>query len=233
MRMLIAAALLLGSSATPVLAQESYKASGTEPFWSATIDARTITLKQAGMPDVTVPKPRPIIGINGERYETPRLSMDITHVKCSDGMSDRTYRDTVVISQGRRTLRGCGGDFTVIPKPGPAASILEGDWRIEAISGRRVARGTSPDISFRGGRVSGDASCNRFNGSFDFTRGRLKTGPLASTRRMCADRAQNNQEFAVLRILEQPLSVTSNRGGKLVLTARDGRTLTLVRSARR
>ncbi|RYE96808.1 MAG: hypothetical protein EOO41_04190, partial [Methanobacteriota archaeon] len=145
--MLIATALLLGSTATHALAQESYRASGTEPFWSATIDARTITLKQAGMPDMTVPKPRPIIGINGERYETPRLSLDITHVKCSDGMSDRTYRDTVMISQGRRTLRGCGGDFTVAPKPGPSVSMLEGAWRIEAISGRPVARGTSPDIS--------------------------------------------------------------------------------------
>lgn len=233
MKKLIAAALLLGSTATPALAQQTYHASGTEPFWSATIDTRTITLKQAGLPDITVAKPRPIVGINGERYDTPRLSLDITHVKCSDGMSDRVYRDTVVVASGRRTLRGCGGEQPAVVRPGPAASLVEGEWAIQLINGRPVAPRTSPDISLRGDRISGDASCNRFSGRFDFARGRLTAGPLASTRMACANRAANVQESSILQILSERLTVSRNRSGKLVLTSRSGRTLTLAPRGRR
>ena len=231
----IAAAGLLTLIALPALAQSNaqpYRALGTEPFWALTIDGSTIRYQPAGGRAVSVARPRPIVGFNGERYVTRRMTVDITHVECSDGMSDRTFHDTVTVTLGGRTLRGCGGEV-LSGRPNPAASSLEGDWQIEAINGRPVAPRTNPRVTFSGQRISGNASCNNFNGSFRFQRGKLTAGPLATTRMACAQRAQNVQESTVLRILGEPLSVTRNRGGKLVLTNAQGGRLTLAPAGRR
>ena len=230
----IAAAGLLTLIALPAFAQSNaqpYRALGTEPFWSLTIDGRTIRYQPAEGRAVTVARPRPIVGFNGERYVTRGLTVDITHVECSDGMSDRTYHDTVTVTLRGRTLRGCGGD--VLSERPAQASLLEGEWRIESINRRLVAPRTRPRVTFSGQRISGNASCNNFNGSFRFERGRLTAGPLATTRMACTQRVQNVQESNVLRILGKPLSVSRNRNDKLVLTARGGETVVLAPAGRR
>ncbi|TGX55884.1 META domain-containing protein [Sphingomonas gei] len=230
----LAAAGLLMLTALPASAQSNaqpYRASGTEPFWSLTIDGSTIRYQPAAGRVVSVARPRPTIGFNGENYRTRRLTVDITHVECSDGMSDRTYHDTVTINVGGRTLRGCGGE--ILSERPAQASLLEGSWRIESIGGRPVAPRTTPRVTFSGDRISGNASCNNFNGSFRFERGRLTAGRLASTRMACMQRAENVQESAVLRILGEPLSVSRNRAGKLVLTSTGGSRLVLAPERRR
>ena len=235
MRMtMIAAAGLLTLTALPAAAQtpgNPYVARGTEPFWSVTIDGRTIRFEAPGRAPVSVAAPRPIHGFAGEIWQTRRINVNTNHVRCSDGMSDQVYSDTVTVRVDGRTYNGCGGTIA-LPAPGPISAV-EGDWRIEAIRGRPVARTTSPTVSFRGGKISGNASCNRFNGSFTFARGRLNAGPLASTRMACAARVANVQESAILGLLRERLSVSTNRNGKLVLTAPRGGSLTLVRTGRR
>ncbi|RYE01241.1 MAG: META domain-containing protein [Sphingomonadales bacterium] len=231
MRKLIAAALLLGSTATPALAQETYRASGTEPFWSLTIDARTMTFEAPGQRAVVAPTPRVIHGFAGEIWQGKRISVNTNHVRCNNGMNDRNYADTVTVTVDGRTYRGCGGDYTVATPT--RTSLLEGEWRIEAIDGRPVSPQTSPTITFRGERMSGNASCNQFSGSFRFARGRLDAGPVATTRRMCGLRVQNVQESNVLQVLGQRVTVSSTRAGKLVLTGRPGQSLTLAPIRRR
>jgi heat shock protein HslJ len=229
----IAAAGLLALAALPAAAQtraDPYVARGTEPFWSLTIDGRTMKFEAPGRAPVSVAAPRVIHGFAGEMWQTRRIKVNTNHVRCSDGMSERAYADTVTVTVDGRSYKGCGGSAVAAPAP---VSVIEGDWRIEAVGGRPVARGTSPDISFRAGRISGNAGCNRFNGSFNFERGRLTAGPLASTRMACVDRTANAQEAAILRILRERVTVSSNRSGKLVLTGPGGRSLTLVRSGRR
>jgi uncharacterized membrane protein len=233
--MKFAAAGALALIALPAHAQsnaEPYRALGTEPFWSMTIDGSTIRYQPAEGRVVSVSKPRPIVGFNGERYQARGMTVDITHVECSDGMSDRTYHDTVTINLGGRTLRGCGGDI-LSDRPASATSLLEGDWRVQSINGRPVAPRTTPRVTFHGERISGNASCNKCNGSFRFQRGRLTTGPLASTRMACSARVQNVQETAILRILGAPLTVSRNALGKLVLSGRQGERLVLAPVARR
>lgn len=233
MKTLIAAALVT-LTAFPAAAQtpgDPYVARGTEPFWSLKIDGRTMRFEAPGRPTVITPAPKVIHGFAGEIWQGKRISVNTNHIRCSDGMSDRSYPDRVTVTVDDRVYKGCGGEAT---ETGPAQNtVIEGDWRIEMIDGRRVAYGTSPTIGFRGSRISGNASCNRFSGGFSFARGRLNAGPLASTKMACSNRAANVQESTILRILGEQLSVSSNRGGKLVLTGRGGRTLTLVRGARR
>ena len=232
MKLAAAGALML--IALPALAQSNarpYRALGTEPFWSLTIDGRTIRYEPAGGRVVSVATPRPITGFNGERYEARGMTVDITHVECSDGMSDRTFHDTVTVTLRGRTLRGCGGD--ILSETPEQASLLEGDWRIESINRRLVAPRTTPRVTFSGQRISGNASCNNFNGGFRFERSRLTAGPLRSTKMACAQRAQNVQESNVLRILGKPLSVSRNRNGKLVLTSAQNERLVLAPAGRR
>lgn len=238
MKTLIAAALMLGSAATPALAQEAYRASGTEPFWSLTIGAQTMTFEAPGQRPVSVATPKVIHGFAGEIWQTRRIGVNTVHKQCSDGMSDRIYRDTVTVTVDGRRYDGCGGG-TMAPAPrpgrgpGPGISLIEGNWRIAMINGRRPVYGTAPTVVFNGTRISGNASCNRFTGVFELARGRLTAGPLASTKMACASPLANRQEMQVLQILGERLTVSSNHSGKIVLSTRRGTSLSLERSGRR
>jgi uncharacterized membrane protein len=226
----IAAAALLTLAALPAQAQsgaEPYRALGTEPFWSVTIDGATIRYQPAAGRAVAVAKPRPIVGFNGERYQARGLTVDITHVRCSDGMSDRIYHDTVRVEIGGRTLRGCGGE----PLVERAATPLEGAWTVQSIAGRSPVAGTDPRLTFSGSRVQGSNGCNRFSGSFRFERGRLTVGPLAMTERACV-RWGGGPPDKLLQLLGQRLTVSRNRSGKLVMSAGSGETLVLAPAQR-
>ena len=87
-----------------------YHAVGTEPGWTLDIDARTMRFSGPyGEGPITVATPRVIGGFAGEIYQTPRLSVNIVHGTCSDGMSDRVYPDKVQVTVDGRQFSGCGG----------------------------------------------------------------------------------------------------------------------------
>lgn len=225
MRIATIAASLIALTALPAAAQaQDYRASGTEPFWSLNIGARTMRFEAAGRAPVTVPTPKVIHGFAGEIWQTRRIDVNTNHRPCNDGMSDRTYPDTVTVTVDGRRYQGCGGTPAQAER-----NLIDGAWRIEALNGRPVGRGTAPSVTFADGKVSGNAGCNRFFGSYRFARGRLTAGPLASTKMACLDRARGRQEAAILGLLGEPLTVSSNRAGKLVLTGARG-SLTLVRT---
>ena len=86
-----------------------YRASGTEPFWDLTIGRdMTFTDRGTGL-TVVQPTPQAVSGAAGQTYRTQRLEVTITRRPCSDGMSDRTYPDTVQVYVDSRLYRGCGG----------------------------------------------------------------------------------------------------------------------------
>jgi len=222
-----AAGLLTLAAFTPGEANAQaapYKALGTEPFWALTITPRTIRFESPNFrTPVTVATPRVIHGFAGEIYQTKRIKVNIIHKRCSDGMSDRTYPDTVQVSVDGRAYSGCGG----APAVAVPDSVVDGNWRVQTVAGRSVVRGTTVTVNFERGRVSGNTGCNSFNGRFTLDRGRLDAGPLATTKRACMGRAQNAQERDVLALLGERLSVSRNRAGRLVLTGARGRTLVL------
>lgn len=89
--------------------ETTYRAVGTEPFWDLEIGRDLIFTDRGNNISVSQPAPQPIQGTAGPTYQTPRLEVNIVHRQCNDGMSDRSYPDTVDVRvDGRQRYRGCG-----------------------------------------------------------------------------------------------------------------------------
>ena len=109
---ILIASTALASCATvpPAVDPTAYHALGTEPGWSLTIDQRMMRFSgPSGVGPVAEATPRVIHGIAGEIYEGKRIRVNIVHGKCSDGMSDRVYPDSVQLGVDGKSYRGCGG----------------------------------------------------------------------------------------------------------------------------
>ena len=89
----------------------SFRAIGTEPFWSASVEGETLTWsspEQAG--DVVVP----VIRTDGDGKATVSgmlegrpLQLDVRYATCSDGMSDTVYPLSVTRRLGSDVHEGC------------------------------------------------------------------------------------------------------------------------------
>jgi heat shock protein HslJ len=93
----------------PRVTKETYRAIGTEPFWSIAIADGNMRYEDVERRTVEVPTPAPRVRIDGHSYVTSRLTVEVTRTACSDGMSDRRYPDTVRVLIDGRELHGCGG----------------------------------------------------------------------------------------------------------------------------
>lgn len=213
---LLAGALAFASSAQPAGGPATaYRALGTEPFWGVTIERGRMTYHDAEGRRFSVPTPTARPSFNGRRYITRRLTVDITRQRCSDGMSDRSYADTVrVVADGRR-LSGCGGAYT------NDVALAGTRWRIVAINGAAVPAREWYTIRFEGDRLTGMAGCNHFSGGYRLDNGRLIAGPIASTRMACQG-PRGRDEQAVLRALAAPLRFAERGEGMIELTSNGG-----------
>ncbi len=105
------ALLLAGCATAPAPPGESYVARGQEPGWIVTVaDERIAYLGDYGETRITVPRPDPRPTFNGLRYETLRLTVDITYVRCNDAMSGHGYAHQVLVIADGKSVRGCGGE---------------------------------------------------------------------------------------------------------------------------
>ena len=108
-----AAACAYPAATTPVpgTVRENYRAVGQEPGWIVTIaNGRIDYAGDYGETKINVARPDPRTTFNGHRYETPRLTVDVTHTRCNDAMSGHGYADTVMVIADGKTVRGCGGE---------------------------------------------------------------------------------------------------------------------------
>jgi len=87
-----------------------YHANGTEPFWALTIAGGQITYQPMEGPALTEPVPAQTAVANGYRYVGNRLTVEVLHTACSNGMSEETFADTVHVTIGGETRNGCGGE---------------------------------------------------------------------------------------------------------------------------
>ncbi|MGQ2976797.1 MAG: META domain-containing protein [Sphingopyxis sp.] len=199
----------------------AYMALGTEPGWTLEITPSRLNYDgDYGETKIMVPNPGAKPSMNGERYVTDRLTVDITHAECSDGMSDRRYRDTVTVIADGKTAKGCGGKIL------PPTELAGTNWTFVSIGGVAVAGGRPTALQFDGNRMSGSAGCNRFSGTYSVDGGTLKAGPLMATEMACPGM---ELEQAFFKLMSTPVSLTFADDGTLILTGIEGRTAVLRR----
>jgi uncharacterized membrane protein len=211
--LLLAGCATLGASA-PATPTGPYRALGTEPFWSVTIADGRMAYDSPGNDGFSVAAPAPRATRNGRRYETRRLTLDITHVRCGDGMSDRTYPDTVMAIVDGRTLHGCGG-AALAP-----ATLAGTNWRIVRIDGDAVS-GDAYVLRFEGERLNGRAGCNSFGGPYRIEGDTLTAGPLMATMMACPG-ARMTHERNAMHVLEGPARIAHPDGDTMVLSGGGG-----------
>lgn len=202
-----------------------YRAVGTEPFWDLTI-GRDITFTDRGI-GLTIVQPTlaPITGTAGPIYRTQRLEVNIVHTRCNDGMSDRSYPDTVQVYADGRLYRGCGGAATDLPAPVPPAAGLPGPpldrtrWRVVAINGRPVPPNGDYSMEFDAGRLHARFGCNGLGAGYTQTGSTIDAGAIIGTQMACPDMSWENQGAAVLDRVMQVNSLAPNR---ITLTSNAG-----------
>ena len=99
---------------------------------------------------------------------------------------------------------GDAGAAAAAPEPvKPDVTLTNTYWKLVELNGAAVKPGEGRELHMilRGeDQVAGYAGCNQFTGSVTVTGNGLAFGPMASTRRMCADVMA--QEDAYLQALE-------------------------------
>ncbi|MEJ2546804.1 MAG: META domain-containing protein [Gemmatimonadota bacterium] len=135
-------------------------------------------------------------------------------------------------SDGVLTLRlSDGGTMDFVPLPTSASlggtETLAGEWTVTGYNNGRggvttLVAGTDITVSFAGdGMIAGSAGCNNFSGSYSVDGARLEVGPLAATRKMCAQEGVMEQESQFLAAM-QNASRWEIRGDRLEMRNDEG-----------
>ena len=209
-----------------------YRAVGTEPFWELTI-GREIRFTDKGS-NLTVIDRTPKVrnGVAGEMYQSARINVNINHMRCSDGMSERTYRDTVQVLTSGRVYRGCGGPAVpvttvdnrgnprvVAAQAGPETTLERTRWRVVRINGRPVPKRGDYHVDFDSGRILAKFGCNAISGTYNQTGTTLDSDQMTSTRMACPNMSRELQGQA---ILDQLMTIKVVGRNALVLTSQAG-----------
>lgn len=202
---------------------DAYRAHGSRPGWTLVIGkARMRYANPRTRERIEIPLPRPIIGINGELYRSERLTVDATHVRCTD-RAGRVWRDTVRVTTRRGQVSGCGGEAV----GASAIALADTRWTIQSVNGNPVRLKKPTELRFTARRIEGNAGCNGFGGAYDVTRGTLVAHDIVSTMMYCDDGSAVEREvFAVLRAPAQlnrrgPTMTLENAAGTVELSRID------------
>ena len=201
----------------------AFSASGNEPGWRLDIaDGQLTLVADNGATKLTLPAPQPEAIAGGRKFtgRSGGQSIEVTvfDQTCVDSMTGMPRPNTVEVMLDGKILKGCGGD---------AASLLQGaTWVVQDINGAAPLEGSRVTMIFvRGGRISGDASCNTYRGLYTLTPESLTIDNTAGTLRACSPPLMT-QENAFFEILRNVRRFEVRPDGALVLHAGDGRTLT-------
>ncbi len=217
--------------------QSTYRAIGIEPFWDVEIGSELVFTDRGSNVTVSQPAPRPIVGTAGEIYRTQRIEVNINHIRCSDGMSDRTYPDTVQVYVDGKMYKGCGAPTTFYSQvdergnvmapqppiegyagPGTAPPLDKTRWRVFSINNRPVPRDGDYWMQFEGNRLSASFGCNRLNAGYTQAGSTLNVGAVMATRMAC----QKDWEQLGSAVIGQPVTIRMLNPSRLVLNSQGG-----------
>ncbi len=218
--------LLTGCQTTTPTAPEPdlyFTARGNEPGWIVRFDAKKIAFEgDYGETKITVPKPQGRPSFNGMRYITDQLTVDVTHASCADVMSGQRYAETVTVLASGKEYRGCGG------RQLPPESLNDTDWTVVIIEQMPILPNVPTSLRFTGGRVSGNAGCNNFTGSYTVIGGTINFDAIAATKMACGQK-EMMQEAKLLSVLKSKVSMRYTVNGDLILTNESGQRATFRR----
>ena len=200
-------------------------ASGNEPFWAVRIVGDLATYRtpynlqgivyQGGKwTRVDSTHWRFVARRTGEG--AGEISLEFQEVRCVDSMAESVFPMSVKVTRGDSTNTGCAlegrgsfagfADTTSAPSPAASRAALSSPlygtaWRLTEVNGERVLENVKATLEFvRGGKASGNSSCNRFSGPVDVVADSIHFGALISTRMACAEPIMR-QESAYLEAL--------------------------------
>lgn len=180
------------------------------------------------------------IALNGRQVPVP-FEIDIDNWKETRGTMVRLEAR---IADAAGTLLWTNNDGTAFTKeaglvdlgsvrlsPEPEAVVtmpqLAGrEWMVARIDGEPLLQTTRATVRFgEDGRISGNASCNAFTGSFKLNAGILTIAPLATTRKACVPQLME-QEQAIISVLQTVSYVEIDETGLLTLQNEEGTLIT-------
>lgn len=108
---------------------------------------------------------------------------------------------------------------------------LGGQWKMVGwtLPGFVPVKGKLPVLVFKGDKVSGQAGCNRFMGTYHISANQIAFSPLATTRMACEE-AVMQQENTFLKALSGQTLTLERKADSLTFTNADGYMLNLRRS---
>ncbi len=106
-------------------------------------------------------------------------------------------------------------------KPSTLDTDITGAWHVEEIQGRPVIDYSPAQLTFHhDGTLSGNNSCNSFEGLYQINNAQLEISPKQYTERACIDALRNQEAHFILAI--QHISEGEFKRGKLRLTDDEG-----------
>jgi heat shock protein HslJ/uncharacterized membrane protein len=203
----------------------SWTATGNEPGWHVEVSDQAIafsTMDGAALTVTPLPKPTRAseLAVYAATVDGKPFTLVAVDKLCTDTMSGMQFPKTVAVTVGETAYAGCGGD---------PLSLLLGDRRVIQIEGEPVVAGSEASIAFDlDGSVHGNASCNRFFGSYTLT-GEGLTISNAGASMMACEEAFMQQEQRFLAALDAVRGFERAADGQLRLIGDDGRALVTAR----
>ena len=107
------------------------RALGTEPFWAVELTGSELVYSGVDRPEQRAPQGQPTMQGTMAIWEATTgagqpLKVTLTATDCSDGMSDRTYPLTAMVTIGEETLMGCAASVAAIMSTGEGGRVVEG-----------------------------------------------------------------------------------------------------------
>ncbi len=101
-------------------------------------------------------------------------------------------------------------------------AIDRNDWLAQSIAGVAVPNPERVTLSLANGTVSGRGGCNQYSGPVEFGNGRIKIGPLISTKMACTESGLMQLEQKFLGALQSASAYTVSVHPELTITTTDG-----------
>jgi uncharacterized membrane protein len=109
---------------------QSVRALGTEPFWSVELTGTEMIYTSPEPPEYRAVQPKPVVQgttatLDSRTATGAAFTVTLVATECSDGMSDRTYPLTAMVTIGDVRLNGCAASSAAILSAGESGPVGE------------------------------------------------------------------------------------------------------------